>query len=288
MRQFDKFLKRKEQVEQLLKDFREEHPYPVLSELEFNQFINYINNIYGLKSFSKKTILSFLIGGNYIEDIKLRDYEIYKFSDTKIDSFDIAHSFFRKTHFSYFTALLINGLTLQIPKTIYLNYERPKIYYSENNLVQSRIDEAFSKSPRISNNITELPQYNILYLQSKNYNNKGVVPFRDIYKVTDIERTLIDVTVRPFYAGGVVEVLNAYEKSKGVIDVLKLYHYYKSMDFIYPYHQAIGFYLQKAGYTEKQYNLFKNFDFQFSFYLTYNMLHKNFSSEWNLYYPKGL
>lgn len=288
MSQFEKFLNKKDQVETLLKEFREEHPYPVLSELEFNELINYINSIYGLKSFSKKTILSFLVKGKYIEDIKLKDYEVYKFSDANADSLDIAHSFFRKTHFSYFTALLINGLTLQIPKTIYLNYERPKLYPAENNLIQSRIDDAFSKPPRISNNITELPQFNILYLQSKKYDNKGIVPFRGIYKVTDIERTLIDVTVRPFYAGGVVEVLNAYEKAKDVLDISKLYGYYKSMDFIYPYHQAIGFYLQKAGYKESQYNLFKKFDFQFSFYLTYNMLHKNYSNEWNLYYPKGL
>ena len=60
------------------------------------------------------------------------------------------------------------------------------------------------------------------------------------------------------------------------------------MHFIYPYHQAIGFYLQKAGYSENQYNLFKRNGFEFKFYLTYNILNKEYSNDWNLYFPKGL
>ncbi len=288
MNKFDKILKKKDQIETQINEFREIYPYPVLSDLELNELINSINGIYGLKSFSKKTILSFLIKAKYLEDIKLKGFEIFKFTNSNVDSFDIAHRFFRKTHFSFFTALFINGLTLQIPKNIYLNYEKPVLYPTNNNLAQTRIDSAFSKSPKISNNITELPQFNVLYLQSRNYNNIGIVPFREFYKVTNLERTLIDITVRPFYSGGVVEVLNAYENAKDILDVSKLYEYYRSMNFIYPYHQAIGFYLQKAGYKENKYRLFKELDFKFKFYLTYNMLHKDYSNEWNLYYPKGL
>ena len=37
--------------------------------------------------------------------------------------------------------------------------------------------------------------------------------------------------------------------------------YKKKMNYIYPYHQAIGFYLSKAGYDKDQLELLKNFNF---------------------------
>ena len=60
------------------------------------------------------------------------------------------------------------------------------------------------------------------------------------------------------------------------------------MRFTYPYHQAIGFYLEKAGYQEKDIIPFYKMEQNFKFYLTYNMPFKEFSPHWNLYYPKGI
>ncbi|MCS3273392.1 hypothetical protein NXV08_00165 (plasmid) [Bacteroides fragilis] len=34
---------------------------------------------------------------------------------------------------------------------------------------------------------------------------------------------------------------------------MKLLSYYQKMDFIYPYHQAIGFYMEKAVYEESDF-----------------------------------
>jgi len=62
----------------------------------------------------------------------------------------------------------------------------------------------------------------------------------------------------------------------------------KKLSYIYPYHQAIGFYLQKAGvYTDMQIRLLKKFQFEFDFYLTHQMKETEYSKEWRLYYPKG-
>lgn len=99
---------------------------------------------------------------------------------------------------------------------------------------------------------------------------------------------MIDVSVRPFYAGGVTQVLEAYERVKEMLDVDKMYSYYRKMKFIYPYHQAIGFYLEKAGYSEEEQNIFRRENIKFSFYLTYNISRKSFSKKWSLYYPTGL
>jgi predicted transcriptional regulator of viral defense system len=285
---YEKIIKRFNSVKEELSFFFEEHPYPLLSFKEVDELTRRINVIYGLKSLKKEVIISFLLKKRFLEIINVKEYSFYKHYGVNVDSFDIANCFYRSTYFSYYSALFINGLTLQIPKTIYLSYEKTKIYPEKYNLTQNKIDKAFNKSPRISQKIIQLSQFDVKYLQSKNHNRIGLVPFRNIYWVTDLERTLIDITVRPFYAGGVVQVLNAYEEAKNKLDINKLHEYYNSMKFIYPYNQAIGFYLQKSGYSKEQYEIFKKTTNTFKFYLTYNILSKDYSDEWNLYFPKGL
>ena len=68
---------------------------------------------------------------------------------------------------------------------------------------------------------------------------------------TTLERTLIDITVRPIYSGGVNAVLDAYKKSIGKVSVKKIIAILDTINFIYPYYQAVGFYLEKAGYKGK-------------------------------------
>ncbi len=120
----------------------------------------------------------------------------------------------------------------------------------------------------------------------------GVVEFREPgegqIKVTDLERTLIDITVRPAYSGGVVEVLNAYKLAKGKVLVDKLVKMLKKLDYIYPYHQAIGFYLERAGYNESTVSLLRKFEMNYDFYLAHQMKEKSYSQEWRIYFPKGL
>ena len=71
------------------------------------------------------------------------------------------------------------------------------------------------------------------------------------------------------------------------VDPKKLESYLTELNFIYPYHQVIGFYLEKAGYGTKVLKLFEK-ETPFKFYLTYNIRSKEFSPKWNLYYPKGI
>src|SRR5690606_5588861 len=111
-------------------------------------------------------------------------------------------------------------------------------------LTQKAIDAAFQKPQRQSETYTEYLGYRFVLLRGKHLKKLGVqtvdFPGSAPFSVTDIERTLIDITVRPAYSGGVFEVLKAYRQAKDrfKVSVNKLSGYLAKMDYLYPYHQA--------------------------------------------------
>ena len=106
-------------------------------------------------------------------------------------------------------------------------------------------------------------------------------------RYTNLERTLIDATVRPVYAGGVFEVRKAYEQAKEKVSVNRLTALLQKLNYIYPYHQAIGFYLERAGYKTEFVSLLRRFPMDFDFYLAHDMGQNDYVREWRLYIPKG-
>ncbi|MEO8073964.1 MAG: hypothetical protein ABI686_12070 [Acidobacteriota bacterium] len=61
------------------------------------------------------------------------------------------------------------------------------------------------------------------------------------------------------------------------------------MDYVYPYHQAIGFYLEKAEvYDENEIQQLKDIPMNFDFYLDYKMSETEYSDTWKIFYPKNL
>lgn len=278
----------------VIKDIIERSNYKVLSKLELEKIVSEINDVWGLKSISRNDIKKFIVKQNflkedYIESEGSDSFEIYYLPDSNIDFFDIASSRSRLSYFSHYSAIYIHNLTLQIPKQIYLTLERKKIELNSNYLEQHNIDRVFSKPPRITSNKRNYKNFDINFINGQYQNLIGITRFRDQYAVSDMERTLIDISVRPFYSGGVTQVLEAFANAKDRLDTDKLYQYYSHMNYIYPYHQVIGFYLEKAGYSEESYLKFLELNrSNLKFYLTYNILHKEYSKKWNLYYPKGL
>jgi predicted transcriptional regulator of viral defense system len=106
-------------------------------------------------------------------------------------------------------------------------------------------------------------------------------------RYTGLERTLIDIAVRPFYAGGVFEVAKAFEHSKDRLSVNTLAAMLQRMAFGYPYHQVIGYYLERAGYKTSLVELFHRMPMERDFYLTYNMGKTSFNRRWRLHIPEG-
>lgn len=203
--------------------------------------------------------------------------------------------------YSHYTALRIHGLTEQVPKTIYINQEKPRsssLYRDEDEVyAQEAIDQAFRKPPRATNNEIELPaeQCRVVMLQSAYHEGLGIVDgvFHDgsehglPVRYTDLERTMIDIVTRPFYAGGVAEVAKAFENAKGQLAVNKMSAMLKKMRFGYPYHQAIGYYLERAGYKPTLVDIFRRQPMLRDFYLTYGLDKTTYCREWRLHIPEG-
>jgi len=235
--------------------------------------------------------ISFVLKENIVIEHTLNDprgknHHIY--STGAFDDFTIFNALHPKGYFTHYSAMFLHQLTLQIPKSYYLNVEHTKDFPVQA-LTQQAIDRAFSQAQRIATNTLTYKTKKVYIINGKNTSGLGVIQRNlktESYRFTDLERTLIDIAIRPVYSGGVFEVFGAYQAVKKQLDPVKLEAYLTQLNFTYPYHQVIGFYLEKAGYDTRTLKLFEK-DKQFKFYLTYNIRSKEFSPRWNLYYPKG-
>lgn len=240
--------------------------------------------------------MKFLEGANILKNIKLKHQstatikQIYEEPDASL--FNIALTIKKDGYLSNYTAMQIHQLTLQIPKSIYVSYSKSHSYpinHDDIELEQSSIDSAFSKTQRMTSESykSEIDNTRFYFIQ-KGYIEKNVgITSENGNSYTDLERTLIDIAIRPAYSGGVFEVLEAYEIARDKADIFKIKEYLLKLNYIYPYHQLIGFYMDKAGYNQKIIGDIFLKNINYNFYLTYNMSNKEFDPKWKIFYPKG-
>ncbi|WP_437225474.1 type IV toxin-antitoxin system AbiEi family antitoxin domain-containing protein [Planctomicrobium sp. SH661] len=194
-------------------------------------------------------------------------------------------------YFSHFSAMQFHNLTDQIPKSIYFNVEQPATG-GGGALSQPALDRAFKGKCRVTSNVIEFRGHTIHKINGQNTGRLGVLQGTlddgTTIQVTNLERTLIDIVVRPVYAGGIAQVADAYRNAADQISVQRLVSYLKLLNYTYPYHQAIGYYLMRAGcYSESQISELRKMPIDFDFYLTYQLRNPVLNEEWRLYVPKG-
>jgi predicted transcriptional regulator of viral defense system len=247
------------------------------------------------KNTTVDTFIDFLLSEAKLQVaiFKFPHLKVIRYNWGDVSDYELILSLKPDSYFTHYTAMYLHELTDQIPKSIYLNFEQRPKSHRQRNLEQNRIDWAFRQSQRITKNVASFKDQKIYLLNGMYTGKLGVInlngPEGELIFVTDVERTLIDITVRPSYSGGVFEVLKAFKFAKGKVSINKLTAMLKNLDYLYPYHQAIGFYLDRAGvYKESTINLLKKFEIEFDFYLTHQMKDMDYSKEWRLYYPKGL
>jgi hypothetical protein len=214
--------------------------------------------------------------------------EVVRFVWKSASQYEIALSLKRNAYLSHSTALFLHGLTDQIPNRLFVNSEQ-SVKPASGVLTQQGIHNAFARKQRESSFIFEFDHTQAVIIWGKNTGRLevGEIEYSGaMLSVTKLERTLIDIAVRPSYAGGIFQVLEAYKRAKERLSVGTLLATLKKLAYVYPYHQAIGFYMEKAGYSAQQCERLKSLGLEYDFYLTYDLRDKHFDQNWRLFVPK--
>lgn len=219
---------------------------------------------------------------------------IVRYYHGELSPYELGLSIREKSYLSHGSAAFLHGLNDQLPSVVYVNREQTPKPEPKGSLVQANVDRAFGHPQRTSKYVFSLEGTNTSFtlLSGKNTDNYGVVDVQDpmgrAVSCTNLERTLVDIVVRPSYAGGVAQVLESYETARDRVSVEKLVETLETLQHFYPYHQAIGFYMERAGYTKKQMEPLRKLPVEIDFYLVHAMKRTDFNSSWRIHYPKGL
>lgn len=265
----------------------------VYSETELHEILDEKKNLWNLPgSMTGKKFIEKLVDREVLSrrEVVFTGYLQSKtrYLKTGAGVFDYALSLTKKAYLSHYSAAFLLGLTTQVPKTVFVTSEQSeKARGTDVVLQQQNIDSAFKKPQRISSVQGKFDDYTIMFHNGKYSNRLGVFTNNGL-SYTNIERTLIDLTVRPMYGGGVQRVLEIFENSIDKVSINKLRASLEKLNFIYPYHQALGFYLEKAGLDEKRLSTFLQYEKPNKFYLTYDMKEVEYNEKWRIFIPKGI
>jgi hypothetical protein len=260
----------------LVQNHREE--WQILDNISSNELIEHLEPAFPLRKFV-------LESPNYQQT-----FPRYLWRDA--DPLEVAASVRSTVYLCHSSALFIHKLVDRLPKALYVNYEQSVKPKSSGGLTQASVDRAFRGKQRQSTFIFRYKEHEIVLLSGKNTHNLEVcdLPIATAAKVrvTGIERTLIDITVRPTYAGGVEHVLEAYRRARDQVSIPKMITTLQKLDYVYPYHQAIGFYLERVGHPSKHLSRLKDLGLDLDFYLAHDLKKQEFDPKWRLFYPRGM
>jgi hypothetical protein len=279
----------------LIEDFLESSSKKVFKRSELGSILYVQSQEWNISSIGVINFVQILLEETELKKVELTfpNRNELRFLWKGASIYELALSLRENSYLSHSSAVYQLGLAEDVPKDIYINYEQPKRANKKNELTQEGIDAAMQKPVRVTNNKAQYEE-NIIWVLNGMYTGcLGVIEKegrnKECLLVTDIERTLVDISVRPVYSGGVLNVFRTYQRAKGKVSVEKIEKTLQVMNHTYPYHQVIGFYLERAGTCDEcSLERLSNFGLSFDFYLVHQMAEMEYSKKWRLYYPANL
>ncbi|MBX2924404.1 MAG: hypothetical protein KF746_19535 [Chitinophagaceae bacterium] len=188
---------------------------------------------------------------------------------------------------SHGSAAFLHGLS-DYSRNIYISVPQKSIKeIGEATILQENIEAAFKKKQRTSNDRWIYGDHCFIYHTCSEISSDHLTKIHGL-PLTTLEKTLVDMAVRPTYSGGAIAILNAYRRAMPSASIEKIVLIMDEMNYSYPYHQAIGFYLSNAGFDRNQLVSLRSRKMKYKFFLDYNMQGAMFDPQWNLYYPADM
>ncbi len=255
-----------EQLKEILEQLKDESL--VSSSLSFNSFL--------LKLIDEGlTQKSLTIRGH----IKTRytfyqDFNIYDFCD----------SLEKNSFFSMSTALNLQGLSDFRRDFIFVSKERTtRIEQGNVTLTQEDIDNAFSKKPRRTNVYDKINNHIVVLLEANNTDTFEIIEYNE-YKVSSINRAFVEMISNVQYLQSSEAIIEVFAKIKDKLDIDRIYTIIEKFDFIYPYFQLAGFYLERIGFSKTELEKFYTQKSELNFYTKKNKNQYGFDGYWKIYY----
>lgn len=278
-------------LQQLRVQLREMHAIPRRVSLE--ELIAVLTNSGRLRNME---LMPTTIPRTGTEDSRPARQSIRRFLWGDVPAFDVALSLRPRSYLSHGSAMLLNGLTSATELPLYVNREQSPKPVPIGPLEQSAIDRSFQNRVRVSRYVFRYEGTNIVLLSGKSTGDFGVADVAATtgkpYRATTLERTLVDITVRAVYAGGPIAVLEAYRRALTLREparlVAQLILTLEVLGHVYPYHQAVGFYLERAGAAPADVAPLRERRLNYDFYLDYQMESPAHDPHWRMHYPSDL
>ena len=255
-----------EQLKEILEQLKDKSL--VSSSLSYNSFL--------LKLIDKGLIQkSITIRGH----IKTR----YTFSQD-FNIYDFCNSLEKNSFFSMSTALNIQGLSDFREEYIFVSKERStKIEQGNVTLTQENIDNAFSKKPRRTNAYDKIDNHVVVLLEANKTDTFEVIEYNG-YRVSSVNRAFVEMITNVQYLQSSETIIEVFTKIKEKLNLDTIYTIIEKFDFIYPYFQLAGFYLEQIGFLKTELVKFYDKKSKLNFYTQKNKNHYEFDEYWKVYY----
>lgn len=227
---------------------------------------------------------------------KIPIYSSTSLSD--INVYELATSVLPDGYFCNLTAVYHHSLTNQVPNVVYWCHEKlaPQKHRDVEKLSDARIRSALVKPHRHTSFIIQHNAQEILVIAGTRGFDHGVEKILNQHspcpadsRITGLERTLIDAVVSPHYNGGLTSLCDYFRAAQQRLDMDRMLDIYGKMDFVYPYAQSLGFFMEHCGMQNHAKELRSAYPPRQRFYVDHGAKTTwVYNEQWMIFYPKGL
>lgn len=229
--------------------------------------------------------LKLLDDGLVAHTITIRDIEKIRYTLNKeFNIYDFVYSLEKNGFFSMFTSLNIQGLTNFRDNFIFISKERMKrVNFNSKDITQEAIDKAFTNKPRRTKAHDTIYNYNIVILESNNTQEIGIIKYKG-YKISSINRAFVEIISNIQYSKTPDDVIYEFKNLKDKLDINEIFNIIEKFDFVYPYYQLAGYYLEKIGFLKEELSKFFNKKTDLIFYTIKNKEKYTLDEYWAIKY----